>query len=60
MRLLGITLCRSGRRMLPYSDVLISVPKTLVAEIQEGHLAIYHTFCAMVEEAFYQTTGAKS
>jgi hypothetical protein len=46
--------------MLPYSDVLISVPKTLVAEIQEGHLAIYHTFCAMVEEAFYQTTGAKS
>jgi len=34
-------------------DVLINVPGDTVAEIQERHLPVYHTLCAMLEEKFF-------
>ena len=35
------------------SDVCIQAPSSCTAEIQEYHLPIYHTLCAMLEQAFF-------
>ena len=42
-----------GGRMLELCEVTICVPWTLVHDIQERHLAIYHALCLMLEEAFF-------
>jgi len=34
-------------------DICINVPASITAEIQELHLPIYHTLCAMLEEEFF-------
>jgi D-sedoheptulose 7-phosphate isomerase len=43
----------SGGAMKALCDVCVSVPATRTADIQERHLALYHTLCAMLEETFF-------
>jgi D-sedoheptulose 7-phosphate isomerase len=39
--------------MKPLCDYLISVPSSITQNIQECHLALEHTFCAMVEQCYF-------
>ena len=55
-RVLGLrTLALTGPagRLREICDVAVCVPLPTTAEIQERHLAIYHTWCAMLEETFF-------
>jgi glucokinase len=42
-----------GGRLASICDVLINVPSEITADIQEYHLPVYHTLCAMIEEKFW-------
>lgn len=42
-----------GGKLKELSDVLINVPGDCTADIQELHLPVYHTLCAMIEEKFF-------
>ncbi len=43
----------SGGKLKTLSDICLAVPETITARVQELHLPIYHTLCAMVEEHFF-------
>ncbi len=46
---------KSGGMLKEYADVLIRAPSLITPEIQEYHIAIYHTICAqIVEDIFYK------
>lgn len=42
---------RNGGKLLPLCDVAIVVPSDTTTRIQEAHIFIGHTLCAMVEQA---------
>lgn len=44
---------RQGGALRAASDVCLAVPATVTAEVQELHLPVYHTLCAMLEEHFF-------
>ena len=51
-----ITIGLTGEKpseMTRHCDICIDVPAHVTAEIQELHLPIYHTLCAMLEEEFF-------
>ncbi len=48
MKTIGLT-GAAGRAMTAFSDVLLTVPLTTTARIQEVHLVTYHAICAAVE-----------
>lgn len=50
MRVIGL-LGRDGGALRALCDVAIVVPSQTTARIQEGHIFIGHTLCALVEEA---------
>jgi D-sedoheptulose 7-phosphate isomerase len=50
MHVIGL-LGRDGGALRALCDVAIVVPSTTTARIQEAHIFIGHTLCAMVEEA---------
>jgi D-sedoheptulose 7-phosphate isomerase len=52
VRTIGLT-GQSGGKMLSLCDVTLCVPLTRTLEIQERHLAIYHTLCLMLEQEFF-------
>lgn len=52
LAVIGLT-GRDGGRLRKYCDVCIAVPAGVTAEIQEYHLPVYHTLCAMLEEHFF-------
>jgi D-sedoheptulose 7-phosphate isomerase len=43
----------NGGEMKALCDVCVCVPPTRTVDIQERHLALYHTLCAMLEETFF-------
>lgn len=43
----------SGGRMASAADVAIMAPGHTTKEIQEAHLVLYHTFCAMIEAHYF-------
>lgn len=43
----------SGGNLKKFCDIAITVPSDSVPLVQELHLPVYHTLCAMVEEYFY-------
>ena len=45
---------QSGGALPTLCDVTICVPSTRTLEIQERHLAIYHTLCLMLEQEFFE------
>ncbi len=44
----------TGGELKTYADVLIRVPGDNTPAIQERHLPIYHTLCAMLEAEFFE------
>lgn len=48
LRTIGLSAGRGGR-IAPFCDVLLAVPLTATARIQEVHLVTYHAICAAVE-----------
>ena len=53
MKVIGLT-GRDGGRLKDKCDCCIIVPSNVTADIQEYHLPIYHTLCAMLEEHFFE------
>ncbi len=45
---------QTGGKLGEMCDVVIKVDETSIADIQELHLPVYHTLCAMVEEKFFK------
>lgn len=43
----------AGGRLKECAHVAICVPETVTAYVQELHLPVYHTLCAMLEETFF-------
>ncbi len=52
LNVIGIT-GKTGGKMKQYCDVLVNVPETRTAYVQELHLPVLHTICNMVENYFY-------
>lgn len=52
LRTIGLT-GQGGGALAPHCDVLIAVPLTETARIQEVHLVTYHAICAALEERFF-------
>lgn len=52
----GFTGAREGA-MAPLCDLLVRVPHTETPRIQEGHEAIGHAICALVEAALFPRAG---
>lgn len=44
---------KSGGRLAKYADVLLNVDAVNTPEVQELHLPVYHTLCAMLEAEFF-------
>jgi len=44
---------KTGGKMKDVCDILINVPETRTAFVQELHLPVYHTICMMVEDYFF-------
>lgn len=42
-----------GGKMAAFADIAIKAPGASVKIIQEAHLVIYHTFCAMIEAHYF-------
>lgn len=47
---------RTGGEMSSFCDVTICVPQIDTFLVQELHLPIYHTLCAMLEQEFFEKT----
>lgn len=52
MKVIGLT-GSTGGKIKQYCDVAICVPAGETHRIQELHLPVYHTICAMLEEYFF-------
>jgi len=48
---------KSGGKLAELADVLIAVPETETALIQELHLPIYHALCAAIEQQCFGSDG---
>ena len=48
MQVLGMT-GSAGGRLKAFCDILINVPETRTAYVQELHLPVYHTLCLITE-----------
>ena len=44
---------KTGGKMREYSDILINVPSTITARIQEAHILIGHIICEKVESELF-------
>jgi D-sedoheptulose 7-phosphate isomerase len=53
LKTLGLT-GESGGEMLAFCDLCVCVPANETPLIQELHLPVYHTICAMLEAAFFE------
>lgn len=52
LKTIGLTGQHSAQ-MKTLCDALICVPREITPDIQEGHQAIYHALCAILEERFF-------
>lgn len=52
LKTIGMT-GQSGGKMKDLCDVLINVPETKTAYVQELHLPVYHALCRMVEKEIF-------
>jgi D-sedoheptulose 7-phosphate isomerase len=56
MKVVGLTGITGGR-MKQFCDILINVPENRTAYIQELHLPVIHTLCAIIENHFFSQNG---
>lgn len=54
IKVIGIT-GKTGGKMKQYCNVLVNVPETRTAMIQELHLPVLHTICRIAENFFYSS-----
>lgn len=52
LKTIGMT-GETGGKMKAYCDLLINVPETRTAFVQELHLPVYHAICLMVESTIF-------
>ena len=52
MKVIGMT-GKDGGLLRRLADICITVPESETAYVQEDHIAVYHTLCAMLEEFFF-------
>ena len=52
LKTIGMT-GETGGKMQTYCDLLINVPETRTAFVQELHLPVYHAICLMVESTIF-------
>jgi D-sedoheptulose 7-phosphate isomerase len=52
MKIVGLT-GKTGGKMRELCDILINVPESRTAFIQELHLPVIHTLCLIAEKHFY-------
>lgn len=52
LRTIGMT-GETGGKLKEFCDVLINVPETRTALVQELHLPVYHALCLMIEKELY-------
>ncbi|MFW5775571.1 MAG: D-sedoheptulose-7-phosphate isomerase, partial [Chitinivibrionales bacterium] len=52
IRVIGLT-GEAGGLLRPLCDVAICVPEKVTFLVQELHVPVYHTLCAMIEEEFF-------
>jgi phosphoheptose isomerase len=57
LKVIGLT-GLTGGKMKKHCDVAICVPANDTPRIQELHLPVYHTLCAMLENHFFGSPGA--
>lgn len=50
---------KSGGKLKALCDVCLQVPSDRTSRIQEGHLAILHTLCSLVEEELFPSKKKK-
>jgi len=43
----------NGGKMASHADIVIRAPGNSTKEIQEAHLVLYHTFCAVIEAHYF-------
>ncbi len=53
MKIIGLT-GRDGGELAEVADVAVKVPETETYMIQELHLPVYHCWCLMLEESFFE------
>lgn len=53
LKVIGMT-GQTGGKLKEYCDIIVRVPATYTAEVQEFHLPVYHTICRIVENRFFQ------
>jgi phosphoheptose isomerase len=53
LKVIGLT-GRTGGKMKKHCDVAICVPADVTPRIQELHIPVYHTLCAMLENHFFK------
>jgi len=58
LRTVGLT-GTGGGRMAPLCDVLLAVPLTTTARIQEVHLVTYHAICAGIEARLAESAASR-
>jgi D-sedoheptulose 7-phosphate isomerase len=51
---------KGGGRLKKMADVCLDVPAQRTSRIQEGHLVLLHTLCALVEAALFPAVGKAS
>ena len=59
MTVIGMT-GETGGKMKPLCDILIRVPGTRTAWVQELQLPVYHALCMLVEDHFYGVSAEKN
>lgn len=52
LTVIGLT-GKTGGKMKQYCDILVNVPETRTAIVQELHLPVLHTLCQIIENHFY-------
>ncbi|MCA9733605.1 SIS domain-containing protein [candidate division KSB1 bacterium] len=45
---------QKGGKMAAFADIALKAPGDSVKVIQEGHLVLYHTMCAMIEAHYFE------
>ena len=59
LKALGLT-GEGGGRLAKLCDCTIRVPAKSPADVQEYHLPVYHTLCAMLESEFFECAAGNS
>jgi len=52
LKVIGLT-GETGGRLKEFCNIIINVPETETASVQELHLPVYHAICRLIEDHFF-------